>query len=95
MFYYFEPNFIAKLLRESGFSNFGHVTMKFAKRKFVFGRHFGTFEISTIFFFAALWLSKVYTGMVQVFSYGKVLKNGWVNVGSPPLVHKREWKVVA
>jgi len=35
MFCYFEPNFTEKFLRESGFSNFGHVTF-FAKSKFVF-----------------------------------------------------------
>ena len=35
MFFNFEPNFIEKFLWESGFSNFGHVTI-FAKRKFVF-----------------------------------------------------------
>ena len=35
MFSYFEPNFIEKFYWESGFSNFGHVTI-FAKWKFVF-----------------------------------------------------------
>ena len=39
MFSYFEPNFIEKFHWESCFSKFGHVTI-FAKRKFVYGRHF-------------------------------------------------------
>ena len=56
----------------------GHLTI-FAKRN---GRHLKR----NIFFnvlFADLWLSKVYTDMVQALyqnSWGKVLKNGWVQV---------------
>ena len=44
MFYYFEPIFIKKFLWESGFSNFGHMTI-FTKQKFVFWPPFwnGTF----------------------------------------------------
>ena len=35
MFFDVEPNFMERFLCESGFSNFGHVTI-FVKRKFVF-----------------------------------------------------------
>ena len=41
--------------------------------------------------FAYLWLFQVYTDMLQLScrnSYGKVLKNGWVQMD--PFVHKRE-----
>ena len=84
MFFNFEPNFIEKFLWESGFSNFGHVTI-FAKRKFVFGRHFETKHF-LIVLFADICFFLVYTHMVQVSyrnSYGKVPKNEWVQVDPP------------
>ena len=102
MFSYFEPNYIEKAIGKVFvfflfvccffFSNLGYVII-FAKRKFVFGRHFETQHFLNVIF-ADLWLFYVYTGIVQVSyrnSYGKVPKNGWVQVD--PLVHKREWKV--
>ena len=53
MFSYFEPNFIEKIFLESGFSNFGQVTI-FAKWKLV---HY-YFENVNVFdiVFADLWL---------------------------------------
>ena len=51
-----------------------------------FGRHFETVHFLMFFSFADLRLPLVYTGMVHVSyqnSYGKVLKNGWVQVDSP------------
>ena len=60
MFSYIEPNFIEKILWESGFSNLSQVTI-FTKQKFVFGRYFEKelFSYFFIFFilFADLWLS--------------------------------------
>ena len=53
MFSYFERNFIGKFLWESGFSNFGHVTI-FAKQN----RVLAAILYGNIlkFFFADLWL---------------------------------------
>ena len=55
MFFYFQPNFVEKLLWENGFSNFGHVTI-FAKQKFIFDRHFETKHFLSVLF-ADIWLS--------------------------------------
>ena len=71
MFFDFDPKFIEKFLWESGFSNFGHVTV-FS----FFGRHFETKNF-VIVLFADIWLFWVYTHMVQVSyrnSYGRYSK---------------------
>ena len=54
MFFTFEPNFIAKFLWKSGFSNFDHLTF-FVKRKFVFWPPFWN-ETFLIVLFADIWL---------------------------------------
>ena len=60
--YYFEPNFIEKFHWESGFSNFGQVTI-FAKRKCFLAAIFKR-KIFWMFFFADLWL------FLGVYRYG-------------------------
>ena len=81
MFFNLEPNFIKKLLRESGFSNFGHMIFLAKRKLFYFEtKHF------LIVLFADIWLFLVYTHMLQISyrnSYGKVLKNEWVQVDAP------------
>ena len=83
-----EPKCIVKILLGKWFLKFWSRDF-FAKRKFVFGRHFKT-KHSLIVLFADIcfW---VYTHMVQVLCrnfYGKLLKNEWVQVD--PLVNKHE-----
>ena len=53
MFLHFEPNCIdiEKFVKESGFSNFGHVNV-FSKQKFVFWPPFGN---GTFFYFRFCW----------------------------------------
>ena len=82
MFFNFEPNFIEKFLWESGFFKFwSHDCFRETKIRFLAAilkrKHV------LIVLFADIWLFRVYTHMVQVSyqnSYGKVLKNGWVQV---------------
>ena len=92
--FYFESNFGEKILWESSFSHFGHVTI-LEKWNFVFWPPFwnGTFhEYSLCWFMVAL----------GVYRYGAIFDTGILMVkyltmvGSkwtPPPVHKREWKV--
>ena len=62
MFFNFEPTFIEKFLWESGFSNFGHVTI-FAKQKFVF---WSPFWNETYFDRSFCW----YMVVLGVYTYG-------------------------
>ena len=55
---------LKKFLWESGFPIFDHVTFFFAKRQFVFGRHFQTKHF-LIVLFSDILLFSVYTHMVQ------------------------------
>ena len=83
MFFNFEPNFIEKFLRKSGFSNFGHVR----KTKICFLAAILKQNVFLIVLFTDIWLFWVYTHMVQVSyrnSYRKVLKNEWVQVDPSP-----------
>ena len=59
----FEPNFIAKFLWESGFSNLAKIEMM-QNKNWLFGRHFETVQHFQ-FFFAELWFFIVHTYMVQ------------------------------
>ena len=92
MFFNFEANLIDYSFGKVVFQIL--VTWLFSRNEnSFFGLHFETKHF-LIVLFADIWLFWVYTHMVQVSyrnSYGKVLKNGWVQVD--PLVHKREWKV--
>ena len=67
------------------FSRIGHLTFSRNENSF-FDRHFET-EPFLIVRFADIWLFFVYAHMVQVSyqnSYGKTLKNVWVQVAPPP-----------
>ena len=62
MFSYFEPNFIEKFFWESGFSNFGHMSVFFffffsreMEISIFSGRHFETVNVFQ-FSFTDLWL---------------------------------------
>ena len=88
MFFNFEPRFIEKFFWESGFSKFWSSDF-FRKTKIhFFGSHFEMKHYLIILFSVIkLWLFWVYTHMVQVLyrnSYGKVLKDEWVQVAPLP-----------
>ena len=84
MFSNFEPNFIEKFFRESGFSIFGQNWNDTNENRFFLKRY--------NIFFPEFWLFIVHTYMVQISlqnSDGKVV---FLGGSMKPLGHQREWK---
>ena len=88
MFFYYEPNFIEKFLRESVFSFFPPEFLPRNENR-NFGRHFETAKAIFIFF-SVLWLSWSTLSVTRVLLKNlsrKVVFRGWVHLDPPPLMH--------
>ena len=81
MFFNFKPNFIEKFVWETGFSNFGHVTV-LRNDDLFWNETFLIVLFASIVLVADILLFWVYTHFQN--SCKKVLKNEWVHVDPPP-----------